>query len=164
MVRLDGEAGEAPAAGDRRAAQFGVGAVHDGDQQAAGAQDADRLAADRAADGVQHDVHVAERLGEVDAAVVDDLVGAEAPDEVVLGGARRAGDVGAASLGDLDRQVADAASARVDQDSVTGPTWAVSTRALPGGETGEREGGGVGVADGGGLAGQLAGGDGTYSA
>jgi hypothetical protein len=45
--------------------------------------------------------------GEVGGAVVDDLVGAQARDEAMLGRARGTGYVSAVSLGDLDREVPD---------------------------------------------------------
>jgi hypothetical protein len=48
--------------------------------------------------------------GEVRGMVVDELIGAQARDEVMLGRARRAGYVSAESLGDLDRQVPDTAT------------------------------------------------------
>ena len=53
--------------------------------------------------------------GEVGDTVVDELIGAQARDEVMLGRTRRGGYVSAASLGDLDRQVPDAAAGPMDQ-------------------------------------------------
>src|SRR5919204_561551 len=71
-----------------------------------------------AADRVEHDVDVADRLGEVDRRVVDHLVGAEPLDELPLAPAGGRDHVRAERFRDLDRDVADAAASAVDQDAV----------------------------------------------
>ncbi len=71
-----------------------------------------------AADRVEHDVDVTDRLGEVDRRVVDDLVGAEPLDELPLASARGRDHVRAERLRELDRDVADAAATAVDQHTV----------------------------------------------
>lgn len=59
-------------------------------------------------DRVEDHVDVLGGLGEVDRVVVDGFVHSQGSQEVVLGGAGGADDVGAAGLGDLDGEMADA--------------------------------------------------------
>ena len=106
---------------------------------------------------VEHHVQVADHSREVARLVVDQLVGAQAADEFVLGGARRANHVGAASLGDLHGQVPDAASCPVDQHPLPGRELGGVDQALPGGEARQRQRGGLGMRQPGRLAGELAG-------
>src|SRR4051812_49070653 len=71
-----------------------------GHQVATGAQHLERALDGVAADRVEHDVDVTDRLGEVDRRVVDDLVGAEPLDELPLASARGRDHVRAERLRD----------------------------------------------------------------
>ena len=135
--------------------EIGIAPVHDRDQQAAGAQYADRAPGRVTADGVEHNIHAADMRGEVGGTVVDELIGAQARDEVMLGRARRAGYVSAASLGDLDRQVPDTAAGPMDQHPLTLCHLGGIHERLPCGKTRQRKRGGFGVGQAGGLAGKL---------
>ena len=90
--------------------EIDIATAHDRDQQAARVQHADRAPGDVTANGVEHHIDAVDVGGEVGGAVVDELIGAQARDEIMLGRARGADDVSAASLGDLNRQVPDAAA------------------------------------------------------
>jgi hypothetical protein len=81
------------------------------------------------AGGVKDEVPVARPVGDVVAGVVDDLVGAERPDEVELAGAADPGDAGAERLGQLDRERPDAAGGPDDQDPL--PAWISPTSRRP---------------------------------
>ena len=82
----------------------------------------------------------------------------------MLLGARGADHVGAAGLGDLDCEVADAAGGRMDEDPVALSHLGGIDQRLPGGEAGEREAARLLVGEGIGCAGELARGAVTYSA
>jgi len=73
-----------------------------------------------AADGVDHDVHIADLLLEV-AGVVDDIPGAQPGDEGLVADGCGGGYLGAVQRGELDGVGADAAGAGVDQDVLAGP-------------------------------------------
>jgi hypothetical protein len=92
--------------------------------------------------------------------VVDGLVRSQGTQEVVLGGAGGADDVGAAGLGDLDGEMADAAGRRVDEDTLPGLDIGGVDERLVGGQRGEWQGTGLDVVDAGGLGCEGAGGGG----
>ena len=92
---------------------------------------------------------------EIGGTVVDELIGAQARDEVMLGRARRAGYVSAASLGDLDRQVPDTAAGPMDQHPLARRHLSGVHQGLPRGKTRQRKRGGLGVGQAGRLAGKL---------
>jgi hypothetical protein len=73
------------------------------DQGAARAEDAKRAGGVVAGDRIEHDVYVRRCRREVGRGVVDDLVRAQAPHEVVVALAGGADHVRAAGLGDLHR-------------------------------------------------------------
>ena len=106
---------------------------------AAAAQDRQRPHRVVAADRVDHDVQAAQHLGEVGLPVVDDLVGAERADQLVLGRARRADHVRPERLRDLDRDMPDAAGGGVDQHALPGLHARDLGQRLPGGEADERQ-------------------------
>jgi hypothetical protein len=81
-----------------------------------------------ASDLVEHEVDVADRLGEVDRRVVDHFVGAETLDELPLALAGGRDHVRAECFRDLDRDVADPTATAVDQDAVAAVTSPRSTR------------------------------------
>ena len=83
--------------------EIDIATPHDRDQQTAGVQHADGAPGDVIANGVEHHIDAVDVSGEVGGTVVDELIGAQARDEVMLGRARSADYVSAASLGDLDR-------------------------------------------------------------
>jgi hypothetical protein len=83
--------------------EIDIATAHDRDQQAAGVQHADRAPGDVTANGVEDHVDAVDVGGEVGGTIVDELIGAQARDEVMLGRARSADYVSAAGLGDLDR-------------------------------------------------------------
>ena len=93
--------------------------------------------------------------GEVGGPVVDDLIGAQGRDEIMLGRARRAGYVSTASLGDLDLQVPDAAAGPMDQHPLARRHLGGVHQGLPRGKTHQWKRGGFGVGQAGGLAGKL---------
>ena len=109
-----------------------------------------RLTADR----VEHGVHVADRLRDVDVVVVDRLVDAELAQEVVLAGAGGADHVRTAGLGDLHGHVPDAAGGGVDEHPLARLDVGVLDERLPCGQRHERQGGGLHVVEGGGLGGE----------
>jgi hypothetical protein len=80
----------------------------------------------------------AHSLREIGVAVIHAVVGAEPAQPVVAGGRRRGRDMGAQSLGELDRQVADAAAAGVDQHPLAGADAQHLGQALPGRQPGQR--------------------------
>jgi hypothetical protein len=98
-------------------------------EQAAVADDRQRRAADVAADEIEDDVDLADRAGNVGRGVVDELVGAEAQQLLVVDRARRPDDVRAARERDLDREVPDAARRGLDEHPPPPPIPAVSTSA-----------------------------------
>jgi hypothetical protein len=109
VVGFYAQARETAARGPGARGEIDIATAHDRDQQAAGVQHADRTPGDVTANGVEHHVDAVDMGGEVGGTVVDELIGAQARDEIMLGRARGADYVSAASLGDLDRQVPDAA-------------------------------------------------------
>ena len=108
---------------------------------------AQRALARLAADEVEHDVDVADALLDGLARVVDRLVGAELGQERVLGRARRPDHVRAARLGDLHRQVPDAAGGGEDQHALSGLDVGRLDERLPGRQPGERQRAGLDVAE-----------------
>ena len=72
------------------------------------------------ADGFEHRIAIAYRLGEVGCVVVDHLVGADVAQVGEIGGAAGGDDAGAEMLGKLDRKARDAARAALDQDRLAG--------------------------------------------
>jgi hypothetical protein len=73
----------------------------------------------RSDDRIQHHVDVTGLDREVDGGVVDQLVGAQVPQEIVLVLSGGANHVRATRLGDLHREV-DAPGCRMDQHALTG--------------------------------------------
>jgi hypothetical protein len=96
---------------------------------------------------VEDHVHGAGLGHEVLGAVVDDLVGAQASYEVVLGGGRRADDVRTARLGDLHREMPHTAGRRVHQHPLSRPHVGRLGERLPGGQRRQRERGRLDVAE-----------------
>ena len=88
---------------------------------------------------LQHQIDVADLGGKIARGVVDDLVGAERADEIEFCRAGGGDDIGAARLGDLHRQVADAAGRRMDQHALARLQAAMADKALPGGQSGQRQ-------------------------
>jgi hypothetical protein len=137
--------------------EIDIATVHDRDQQSARAQHADGAPRGVTADGVEHHVRSVDMLGEVGGTVVDQLIGPQTRDEVMLDRARSADNVSAASLGDLDRQVPDAAAGPMDQYSLARRHLSGVHQGLPRGKTRQRQRGGLGVGEAGRLAGKLTG-------
>src|SRR6266699_1110264 len=135
--------------------EIDIATAHDRDQQAAGAQYADGAPGGVTADSVEHHIHAVDLRGEVAGTVVDEFFGAQARDEVMLGRARGAAYVSAASLGDLDRQVPDAAASPMDQHPLARRHPSGVHQGLPCGKTRQRKRGRLGVGQAGGLAGKL---------
>jgi hypothetical protein len=109
--------------------------------QATAPRQVDRLGEAVAPEGVEHDV------GLLDAAqrgpgVVDDVVSTQAADEVDLAGAGRGHHVRASCLGDLDRDVADAAARGLDEHPGPGADVRDLHQRLPRGQSDQRQGGG----------------------
>ncbi len=73
-----------------------------------------------AANGVEHDVAIARRLGEILRVVVDRPIGAEALDVIVVAGAGGGDHGGAQMLGQLDPKSGHTSGAALDQDSLAG--------------------------------------------
>jgi hypothetical protein len=103
VVGFYAQARETAARGPGARGEIDVATAHDRDQQAAGVQHADGAPGDVIAHGVEHHIDAVDVGGEVGGTVVDELIGAQARDEVMLGRARSADYVSSASLGDLDR-------------------------------------------------------------
>lgn len=83
--------------------------------QNAATQDCQRLVGMVAADRIQYQIDIADFPREIILGVVDHLVGAERADEIRFARAGRGNDIGAARLGDLHRQMADATCTGMDQ-------------------------------------------------
>jgi hypothetical protein len=79
-------------------------------------------------------------LGEVLAGVVDDVVGADRPDQVQVPGAAHAGHVRSEVLRELDGEGAHAARRADDQDLLPWPYPPLVAQALQGGQPGQRHG------------------------
>ena len=90
---------------------------------------------------VKHEVVALLTFGEVLLRVVDDVVGADRPDQVLLRRAAHAGHLSAERLGDLHGERADASSRADDQDLLPRLDAARVAQRLEGGETGHRNGG-----------------------
>ena len=84
IVRFHAQACEPAARRLGARGEIGIAAAHDRDQQATGSQHADGAEGGVTADGVEHHIHAIDMRGEVGSAVVDELVGAQARDEVML--------------------------------------------------------------------------------
>src|SRR5436190_15540925 len=69
-----------------------------------------------AADRVEHNVAIGYGSGEILRVVIDDPVGAELADVIVIAGAGSRDDGRADVLGELDREAGDPAGATLDQD------------------------------------------------
>ena len=93
-------------------AEGGVGWTGDGDQPSTWLEDTERLVERRGVLAVQHHVVVVEDGFEVLCLVVDDDVGAEALDQLDVGGAGGRGHGGAEMLGQLHGERAHTARAR----------------------------------------------------
>ena len=76
-------------------------------------------------------------VSEVLARVVDDVVRADGSDQVRLGRAAHAGDLGAVGLGDLHGERADASGRADDQDLLPGLYLCLVPHGLQGGERGD---------------------------
>ena len=93
-------------------------------------------------DVVEDDVVPAAGLGEVVGRVVDDVVGADRPDELEVARAGDGRDLGTERFRDLDRERADPARGAVDEDRGPRPDVGVVAECLEGDEAGHRHGGG----------------------
>lgn len=113
----------------------------DRDQRAARTQGAQGAGAVVAADGVENDVDIAHRRREVLLRVVDELIGAQAAQEVMLGPPGGADHIRATGLGDLHREMTDAARRGMDQHPCAGPHLRGVDQGLPGGQCRQRESG-----------------------
>ena len=89
---------------------------------------------------LEDDVVAPAAPGEVLAGVVDDVVGAERPDQLQVPGAAHPGHLGAEPLGQLDGEGADAARRPDDQDLVARLDPSLVAQALQGGQGGQRDG------------------------
>ena len=103
----------------------------------------------RLADAVVHHVERArpgdlgDRLGEVDVAVEDHVIGAGGARELgLLGGSDRGEHLGAQALGDLDQEQADAAGTGVDETAAARREWIGVGGEVVGGHALERDGSG----------------------
>ena len=97
-----------------------VGLASDDDERPVGVRARRRCDSRRLPPMSRIDVVAVLAVGEVVAGVVDDVVGAERADQVDLGGAAHAGDLGAERLGDLHGERADASRRADDQHLLPG--------------------------------------------
>jgi hypothetical protein len=144
-VRLDQDAGGVGPGSPRLLEHLDGCARGHGDEQSTGSERGKRAPPGVAADEVEDDVDVAHGAGDVGGRVVDRLIDAERPQELVLVASCRADHVRAASLRDLRREVPDATGRGVNQDSFAGPHVRGVHQRLPGGQAGEGKGGGLDV-------------------
>ena len=79
-------------------------------------------------------------VGEILAAVVDDVIGAEGSHHIDLRCAAHTGDVGSERLGDLHSEVAHSSRGTDDQHRLTGLDPSVVAHCLEGGEPRDRHG------------------------
>lgn len=98
-----------------------------------------------ASDRVQNGIHVAHDVSEIHRRVIDDLVGSEIPEEVVVGRTRRPYDVCPSSLGDLDGDMAKAARRGVHENTLALLHVNGVDQCLPSSQTDEWQCGGVEV-------------------
>lgn len=108
-------------------------------------------------DGIEDDIHIADRLVHIDRVIVDHLVSAQGVQEFVIGRAGGADHVRAARFRDLHREVADAARRGMDQHPLPLLHIRRIDQGLPGGERRQRDGRGLNVIEVGGFAGERAG-------
>src|SRR5216684_4332317 len=100
----------------RSSSERSVRRADDADRQATRSEHGQRLREVVATKGVEHDVVVGERLGEVYLRIVDDFVCAEAAHLLLVVAVRSCGDVCAQVLGELDDCRAQSARASVNED------------------------------------------------
>ena len=138
--------------------------VDRGEQDAARTQHIEGPLAEALADDVEDDVDVAHGLGEVDGAVVDDLVGPELAYERCLPSLAVVMTCAPRALASWICHVADAAAAAVDEDALAGLDVREVDQALPRGEADQGECCRLYVVDGGGLRASSAAAAATHSA
>src|SRR5262245_21008902 len=124
---------------------------------AARAQHRERFLRDVAADRVEHGVAIGDHLGEVPGVVVDDLVGADATQVLMIGRAGDGNHAGADMLGELDREAGNAAGAALNENPLAGLELECLLDGADRGEAGQRHGGGDLVRHGVGLLGHQCG-------
>ncbi len=126
-----------------------------GDERGAAArlQHGERSLRDVAADRVEDRIAILDDLGEVDGVVVDDLVGADLAQVVVVGCARGGDDARAEMLCQLDGEARNPARASLDQDRLTRFELQGILDRANGRQPRERHGCGIDVRERGGLLG-----------
>src|SRR5438067_4071239 len=111
-----------------------------GDEPSAGTQHAPGALQGRAADGVEHHVHVPGDVLEALGVIVDDLLSAESQQEVTILPGRGRQDMGAAPARELNRQDAYRPCAPVNEHALARLQLGPLEPALPGGQRVDRDG------------------------
>src|SRR6516162_9156174 len=106
--------------------------AHNGDESSAGTQHAPGALQGRAADGVEHHVHVLGNVLEALGVIVDDLLSAESQQEVAVVSGRGCQDMGAAPARELNREDSYRPCAPVNEHALARLQVGPLKQALPG--------------------------------